>query len=731
MNYQEFLKDKKVTSVKSGFVVKDLNENLFPFQGKIVRKALENGKFAIFADCGLGKTIMQLEWSHQVSMHTKGKVLILTPLAVSLQTQEEAQKFGIDAKVVSSQEEIDENGIYITNYEKLHKFDVSVFSGVVLDESSILKNMDGKTRTKIIESFDETPYKLACTATPSPNDFVELGNHCQFLNIISMQEMLALFFINDAMSKGGKQAIGWRLKKHAEDEFWKFVGTWSYMLQKPSDMGDDDGDFDLPTLTVTQHIIESQEWEDTLFPMPAQSLSERREARKSSLDNRILKTKEIADSISGQCLIWCDFNNEADSLAKMFPDAVEIRGADKDDKKVNAALDFAHGDIDMLISKPSMFGMGVNWQSCNNIIFCGLSDSYEQYYQAIRRCWRFGQKNKVNVHIVMSDREISVLENIERKHSNHDEMFKQMIKNIHSSYSSSHTMEYKEHDIVTDNYTALLGDCCERIKDIEDASVGFSIFSPPFASLYTYSNSERDMGNCVNADDFADHFKFLIPEIYRTMKPGRNVAIHCMNLPTSKQRDGYIGIRDFRGDLIRMFVDCGFIYHSEVCIWKDPVVAMQRTKALGLLHKQIKKDSVMSRQGLPDYLVVMRKPGENNEPISHTAEEFPVDEWQKIASPIWTDIRQSNTLQKKSAREEKDEKHICPLQLDVIERALYLWSNPDDTILSPFMGIGSEGYVSLKLGRKFIGIELKKSYYDQAVKNLHNADESKKQLTMF
>ena len=266
------------------------------------------------------------------------------------------------------------------------------------------------------------------------------------------------------------------------------------------------------------------------------------------------------------------------------------------------------------------------------------------------------------------------------------------------------------------------GDCIDVVKGIPDESVHFSVFSPPFASLYTYSNSDRDMGNCKTDEEFFMHFGFLVDELYRVLKPGRNISFHCMNLPTSKERDGQIGIRDFRGDLIRLFVSKGFIFHSEVCIWKDPVIAMQRTKALGLLWKQVRKDSCMSRQGIPDYLVTMRKPGENIERVSHTHEEYPVSLWQKIASPVWMDINPSDTLQKESAREEKDERHICPLQLEVIRRALQLWTNPNDIVLSPFAGIGSEGYVSVQEGRRFIGVELKESYYKQAIANLQVAE---------
>lgn len=270
---------------------------------------------------------------------------------------------------------------------------------------------------------------------------------------------------------------------------------------------------------------------------------------------------------------------------------------------------------------------------------------------------------------------------------------------------------------ITDNMALYNGDSCEVLKGIPDSSIHFSIYSPPFASLYTYSNSSRNLSNCRTQSEFYEHFEFIVSELYRALIPGRIMAVHCTNLPTLKERDGFIGIRDFRGDLIRIFEKAGFIYHSEVCIWKDPVIAMQRTKALGLLHKQLKKDSTLSRQGIPDYLIAMRKPGANPEPVTHTNESFPVSVWQRYASPIWTDINPSDTLQAKSARDEKDEKHICPLQLTVIRRALNLWTNPGDKVLTPFMGIGSEAVVSLELGRYAIGVELKDTWYQQAVRN--------------
>lgn len=295
-----------------------------------------------------------------------------------------------------------------------------------------------------------------------------------------------------------------------------------------------------------------------------------------------------------------------------------------------------------------------------------------------------------------------------------------------------------------DNWQIYNADCVEAVGNLPDDSVGFSVFSPPFASLYTYSNSERDMGNCASYSDFWEQFSFLVDELFRVIKPGRLVSVHCMNLPTTKTHHGHIGIQDFRGDIIRRYEQSGFHYHSEVCIWKDPVTAMQRTKAIGLLHKQLSKDSCMSRQGVPDYVCSFRKPGENAEPVSGELDYFAgdqstfrsegrlsIDVWQRYASPVWMDINPSNTLQYTTARDEEDERHICPLQLDVIERCTQLWSNPGDVILSPFAGIGSEGHVAIKTGRKFIGVELKPSYYRIACKNMRAAEDSLSEKTLF
>ena len=428
-------------------------------------------------------------------------------------------------------------------------------------------------------------------------------------------------------------------------------------------------------------------------------------------------------------LIWCNLNKEQDALEKQFKGmCVSVRGSTSLEDRLTMEEAWRIGDVPIMISKPLVYGWGMNWQHCHNVVFVGLSDSFEEYYQAIRRCWRFGQTEQVNVYVITSEREGAVVKNIKRKEKDFESMLKGMIsatqeitkKNIKET--SREIEAYMTETMKGTGWEMRLGDNVDSIKTLADNSVGYTIFSPPFSSLYTYSNSERDMGNCRSDEEFFGHFEFLAPELFRVLMPGRLMSVHCMNLPTSKQNHGYIGVRDFRGDLIRIFQKAGFIYHSEVCIWKCPVVAMQRTKALGLLWKQLQKDSAMCRQGIPDYLVTFRKPGENPERVAHTKEEFPVELWQRYASPVWMDINPSETLQKTSAREDADERHIAPLQLEVIRRGLELWTNPNDIVLSPFAGIGSEGYEAVKNGRRFIGMELKKSYYDQACKNLKRAE---------
>jgi hypothetical protein len=741
-DYQSFIESKKLQPVISGFDVEldSLNPNLFDFQRVIVKWALKRGRSAIFADTGLGKTLMQSTWAHEVVKHTHGDVLIFAPLCVAQQTVEEGIKFGISINYCRDQDGI-KSGINITNYEMMDKFDLSQFHGVVLDESSIIKNRDGKTRNLIIESCKNVPYKLSCTATPSPNDFMELGNQVEFLGVMTMTEMLAMYFINDAGDTGT-----WILKGHGKAKFWEWMATWAVCIRSPQDIGFDGSKYILPKLNMIGHVVESATTFG-LFADVAQGLMERNQARRDSIDDRVSKCAEIVNSSKEQFVIWCHLNNEAEMLVKSIPDAIDVSGSDSIEHKEKSIHGFLDGSIRVIVSKPKILGSGMNFQHCHNTCFVGLSDSWEQYYQAIRRFYRFGQTKEVNVHVISAESEGAVVENIRRKELQNIEMGQSMVNHMSKAMKKEifglevEKSDYNREVVKTKDYELHLADCVELASEIETGTIDYTIFSPPFESMYVFSNHIRDMGNSTK-EQFYQHFAYLVREMYRITRPGRLLSFHCMNLPTSKVNDGYIGIRDFRGDLIRMFQDAGWIYHSEVCIWKDPVVAMQRTKALGLLHKTIRKDSSMSRQGIADYLVTMRKPGLNDKPVRHYRDEaelekvceeenlnpiaeecniLPVELWQKYASPVWMDINQSRTLNFKSGRDDDDQKHICPLQLDVIERALHLWTAPNDLVFSPFTGVGSEGYVAVGMGRRFIGSELKKSYFDLAKKNMQDA----------
>jgi hypothetical protein len=419
MDYNEFLLNKRFILESSGFDIdkNDLNLMLYDFQCDIVRWALAKGKAAIFADCGLGKTPMQLEWGYQVHQHTGGDVLLLAPLAVSEQTKREGDKFDIPVNICRSQEDV-RPGINITNYEMLHNFVSSKFAGVILDESSILKHYNSKMRTQIIDAFAQTPFRLECTATPAPNDYMELGNHAEFLGVMSRTEMLSMYFVHD-----GGDTSKWRLKRHAEDIFWQWMASWSVFISNPADLGYPGEKYILPELRIHEHIVDGDE--PIREPL---SLMQRRQARKESLESRVKRAAEIAQQTGGQCLIWCDLNAESELLTKSIPGAVEIKGSDSAEHKKNAMLGFSKGDIKVLVTKPSIAGFGMNWQSCADMIFTGLSDSYEQYYQAVRRCYRFGQTKPVNVHIVISAKEGCVKENIERKTQDALKMQRAMIE---------------------------------------------------------------------------------------------------------------------------------------------------------------------------------------------------------------------------------------------------------------------------------------------------------------
>lgn len=725
MTYEEFLQTKQKKIIESGFTVNDsdLNENLFDFQRYAVKQALKVGKYAFFFDCGLGKTIMQLEWANKVSHYTQKPVLILAPLAVSGQTVNEAKKFCLHCEKLKS--DVFGFGVYITNYEQLDNIDCDQFSGIVLDESSILKNFEGAIKTSILQKFKYTPYKLACTATPSPNDPMEIGNHAEFLDKMTRNEMLAMYFVHD-----GGETAKWRLKGHATKLFYQFIASFAMMASKPSDIGFNADGYELPELNYFERQIKTEKRDNgLLFNDTAISATDFNKELRLTKVERLSEVVNIVNNSTENFIIWIKQNEEGEYLKKNIPDAVEVKGSDTVEYKEKMLIGFANNEYRVLITKTKIAQFGLNFQNCRNQIFASLDFSFEGLYQAIRRSYRFGQKQQVNIYIITTDTMQNVIQSINQKQKQFEQMQNEM------SQAVNEVMNNKILDdsiLLSDNdesnyHSIKRGDCVKLIKGVESESVGLSVFSPPFAELYTYSSHIEDMGNSSDYNQFLTQFNFLINELYRVTIQGRNVCVHCMDLPIQKGKEGFIGLRDFSGMILRAFEDAGFIYHSRITIWKDPVVEMQRTKALGLLHKQIKKDSTMSRVGIPDYVLIFRKDGDRNDPVRN--DQMSVDTWQKIASPVWMDIDQGNTLQGfRNARDEKDEKHICPLQLHVVERLILLYSNPGDKVLTPFMGIGTEVYQAVKMDRYGIGFELKESYFKIAKENIKQAIAMKKTI---
>ena len=726
-DYDQFIQAKSRKPQSHGFEPIPFTAPLFDWQSHVVTWAVKQGRAALFEDCGLGKTIQQLEWANQVKLKTSGKVLILTPLAVAHQTASEAAHFGISATVVESGEQCTATGIYITNYEKLDKFNAADFAGVVLDESSILKNFTGKTRKKLTDEFANTPYRLACTATPAPNDYMEFGQHAEFLGVMPSNEMLSRWFINDTMNFGS-----YRLKGHAEADFWKWVSTWAACISNPADIGFDGTAYELPSLSLRPVFVGVDESEGAeegeLFRATSLNATTIHKEMRISNGPRCEAAAEIVNSHDRPAIVWCNTNYEADLLKKLLPEAVEVRGSDTAKEKEAKLDSFSGGAKRVIITKPGVAGYGLNWQHCADVVFVGLSYSFEDFYQALRRSYRFGQKSEVRATVIQGRNEQSILSVVQTKieaHKRMQESMKQAAKYFRNENDKELTMKT---DITTETgegWTIANADCVRLAKSLPDNHIDFSIYSPPFASLYIYSADAQDMGNCKDDAQFMEHYKFLIAEKLRITKPGCLSAVHCKNLVNYTNRDGMAGMRDFRGEIIRAHVEAGWAYHAEVTIWKDPVIEMQRTKAQGLLYKQLRQNSKYTRTGMAEYLMIFRKWGEPEQmkegPVKHTRESFPLDQWQQWASPVWMDIQQTRVLNVRSARDAQDEKHLCPLQLDVIERAVTLWSNPGDLVYSPFTGIGSEGVGSLQLGRRFIGSELKESYFKQACGNLANA----------
>ena len=749
--YKDFLltKQKKAQSVGIEIKRESINPILFEFQKDVVDWAIRKGRAAVFLDTGLGKTFIQLEWARLLNVNT----LIVAPLSVARQTVREATKINIEVKYVRDKSEINDScKTWITNYEMIDKFDFSQFNAVVLDESSILKAIAGKTKRRLIKLCKDIPYRLACTATPAPNDNIEIGNHAEFLGICTHAEMIAMFFINanrehtyyiddKAYTKKGSNKGGqeWRIKHHAEQPFYKWLASWAITMIKPSDLGYEDDGFILPKININTHTVDvDYKPADQLFFTGLSGIGDRAKIRSLTVEKRLEVLQDLVNESSDQWIVWTGLQKESSTATKAISGAVEIKGADKSEYKADMFEKFQDGDIRVIVTKPRIGGFGMNFQNSHNMVFFGLNDSWENWYQCIRRQWRYGQVSQVNVHVVMSNLEESIYQNILRKDAMAKRLRNGLIDQVRNYSKGEIKMTKQEKEtynrktVTGKNWTAMLGDSCERLKEIDSNSIDLSVYSPPFEDLFTYSNSRRDLGNSRGGKEFFNHYSYIINEVMRVTKEGRLTCVHTSDIPAMASRDGYIGVKDFPGKVIRAYEDAGWILFGRAFVQKNPQAQAIRTKAKGLLFVQMRKDSCGSRPALVDQILIFKKPGDNAVPVTPVENgEMDNETWIEWANGIWIGISETNTLQYYKARANGDEKHICPLQLETIERCIKLYSNPGETILTPFMGIGSEAYQAIKFGRKAIGIELKDSYYDTAVRNLKVAESEYNTPSLF
>jgi len=751
MDYGTFLLTKQTRAHSVGKLIspEQIHPLLFPFQRDVTKWAVAKGRAAVFLDTGLGKTFIQLEWARLLDVST----LIVAPLSVARQTVREARKIDIDLSYVRSQDELNSgNPIWITNYEMIDAFDFSQFGAIVLDESSILKAIGGKMRKRLTKLCKDIPYRLCCTATPAPNDHIELGNHAEFLGICTRAEMLAMFFINankehtffhngkayrkKGSNKGGQE---WRLKHHAEQPFFRWLASWAVALIKPSDLGYDDDDFILPPLTVEPLYVQCDyRPDDQLFFTHIKGIKHASEIRRRTAPMRLERLRELINANGGQWIVWCGLNEESKAVVAALPDAVEVKGGDAAEYKAQTFEAFQDGQYRVLVTKPRIGGFGMNFQNAHNMAFFGLNYSWESFYQSIRRQWRYGQSDPVNVWIIMSDIEASIYSDIMRKDAQAKRLREGLIEQIAAwekgelQTTTIQRDDYKERTKRGADWSAMLGDSCECMVQLNDDSIDLSVYSPPFADLYTYSDTERDLGNSRDWDEFFTHYRFIIAELLRVTKPGRLTCVHTSDIPAMAQKDGYIGVRDFPGAVIEAYEAEGWIFHGRAFVQKNPQAQAIRTHSQALLFVQLRKDSGMSRPALIDQVLIFRKPGDNLIPMTPVENgEMDNELWIEWAHGIWMGINETDTLQYNPARAADDEKHICPLQLGTIERCIKLYSNPGELVLDPFAGIGSTGYVALQLGRKTICIELKESYFNEMLKNLQQAEVEAATPTLF
>ncbi len=730
---------------------------LFDYQQWIVNLACDRERFAIFGDCGLGKTAMLLDWCRLVTEHHQRRTLIVAPLQVVPQTVDEATHFyGDGLPVLDCRDRAtldrwlaDGDGIAITNYEKLDHVDGALsVDAVVLDESSVLKQSMGARRTALVDAFAGVRWKLCCTATPAPNDRIEYAQHAYFLDIVrSPREFLALFFVN----RDGN----WQIKGHAIERFYAHLASWSVFMRSPARYGFADNLAALPPATVLYPDVDltveqseaAREYESgdqpSLFGATPGGITSRTkmmqvahgfvlngdEPIRTFPTNKPDDIAALANVTHGDepIVIWVTFDREGDQLGALIPDSVVLSGRTARPKRDLTIEQFRTGTGPrVLIVKPSMFGFGLNLQACRIQIFSTITDSFERYYQAMRRSYRYGQTRPVVIYIPLTQLDQAMCTNVMNKQAawehDADRQEREYINVLRPDDTTERralnttptpTLEVTEGA----HWTMVHGDSVAHMPTMAEASCDLAVFSPPFANLFTYSSAAADMGNVRSDDEYRLQWEFFCPELFRVMAPGRVVAVHCMDVIRFAGQHGHRSTYDYPADLRRGMEDAGFRYHARIAIDKNPQIQATRTKDANLLFATLKRNALDSHPQATECLLIFRKPGESK-PVKHSEQAITNTEWIAWAHHVWYGIRETDVLNTALAKEQEDERHICPLQLSLIERVVRLWSSPGETVFSPFAGIGSEGYEALSWRRKFYGVELKEAYYRTACKFL-------------
>lgn len=748
--YEEFLQSKRLRALPIGIAIdrESINPKAFAYQKDFITFCVKKGRSAIFSDAGSGKTICGIE---VMRAFNEVSLCIAVYPAVARQIVREARElWGIELRYIRSSDEVTpDHKWYITNLDAVQTkvsgkqvmhFDPDLFGFVWLDESSILKSLTGKQKTMLCEFASSIPYRLCTTATPAPNDITEIANHAEFLGIMTRNEMMATFFTYD--SKGTSKAESWRLKKHAHQHFYRWLASWSISMKKPSDLGYSDEGFELPPLNY--HLIEvgSEYTPPGMLPGFAPqvvSATELNEVKRQTMDVRLDAICDMINVNPDQWLVWGNLNDETHSLEKRLDSSVDVHGSLDPELKGELMEQWMDWKYDNLISKPTIAGMGMNFQHCHKMLFFGINYSYEQLYQAIKRIWRYGQTKPCDVYIVISKQERGVLNTVMKKWKEAEKMSEELIKasRIYSmeELRQSYTEEwrYMTEQTQTDSWEMWLGDSCVRMAEIPDESVDLSVYSPPFKDvIFAYSPTERDLGNSVTPETFYEQFGFIVEQNYRITKPGRLCCVHITDSRALKSQDGYIGRKDFSGEVIELYQRFGWVFWQRITVDKNPQAQAIRLKDHGLLFKTLEKDSTDLSGGHADYLLIFKKPGDNVVPVTPIQNgEMSNEDWILWAHPVWLDINETDVLNVRSSRDPDSEKHLCPLQLDLIERCIRLWSNPTEVVLDPFAGVGSVPTVAVKLGRFGFGIELNPNYYKTALLNLANAERSKAQRSLW